>query len=92
MKQLRGFNGHDSNGNSDVTNEMLSQARKKYGGMDENALIAQLLNNVKTQKQNGTYDPTQLLSFVNSISPTLTPEQRTRLESVITVLNNGENV
>lgn len=91
MKQLRGFTNagreQQKNPENGLPQNLLDEAMKKYGGMNEDALISQLLSMVKAQKASGTYDESQMLSFINSVSPHLNEAQRGRLESLLEILN-----
>lgn len=81
MKQLRGYAG--KNTDSSQARQMYGEAMRKYGGMSEDALIGRLVDMVRAQKENGTFDEVQLIGFVNTISPHLSAQQRQRLESVL---------
>lgn len=78
MKQLRGYNGGDAR-----ARQMYGEAMRKFGNMSEDALVERLIDMVREQKRNGTFDEVQLLSFVNTLSPHLDAAQRKRLESVL---------
>ena len=85
MKQLRGYEGKK---NTDSRAQQLyGEAMRKYGGMSEEALVGRLVEMVRAQKKNGTFDEVQLLGFVNTLSPLLSPVQRQRLESVLGMID-----
>ena len=83
MNQLRGYDG--TNGNEQA-NMLYGEAMRKYGNLSEDALVSRLVDMVHEQKRNGSFDEVQLLSFVNTITPHLSAEQRRRLEGVLGML------
>lgn len=101
MKQLRNFSAQNKNNRSNASEpengnvspeSLMNEAMKKYGNMDENALLNQLVSGVRAQRSDGTYDEGQLLSFANSISPYLDEAQRKKLENIICMISsqNGQ--
>ncbi len=86
MKQLRGFQGNNSD--SHAAEQMYGEAMRKYGNMSEDALINRLIQMVHAQKQSGTFDEVQLLGFVNTVTPHLNAEQRAKLESVLGMIDD----
>ena len=84
MKQLRGYEGKKNNAQA---SQMYSEAMRKYGNLSEDALVGRLVEMVKAQKQNGTFDEVQLLGFVNTLSPHLSAQQRQKLESVLGMID-----
>lgn len=91
MRNLRNFN---KNARRDgITAEQtlkefgLSGDYEKYAGMDEDGLIAELMKSVREAKANGTYDPAQMQAFIALASPSLSPEQREKLENVVRLIN-----
>lgn len=97
MKQLRNFAGDRNNrnthtgGNTSVTPDaLMDEAMRKYGNMDENALLKQLMQNIRAQRADGTYNEAQMLSFINMISPHLDETQRRKLEGIMTMIS-GQN-
>lgn len=85
MKQLRGYGG---NNYGEGAERMYYEAMRKYGNMSEDALVSKLIQTVREQKQNGTFDEVQLLGFVNTIAPHLSSEQRQRLESLLGMIED----
>ena len=83
MKQLRGYDGKNGN---EQANMLYGEAMRKYGNLSEDALVSRLVDMVHEQKRNGSFDEVQLLSFVNTITPHLSAEQRRRLEDVLGML------
>lgn len=45
------------------------------------------MKNVRAAKANGTYDPEQMRTFIALASPSLTPEQREKMENVVRLMN-----
>ncbi|MCI8459115.1 MAG: hypothetical protein HFE46_05575 [Clostridia bacterium] len=84
MKQLRGYEGKKNNAQAQ---QMYSEAMRKYGNLSEDALVGRLIDMVRAQKQNGTFDEVQLLGFVNTLSPHLSAQQRQKLESVLGMID-----
>ncbi|MCI8412804.1 MAG: hypothetical protein HFE47_01735 [Clostridia bacterium] len=79
-KQLRGYDGKQSGAQAD---QMYGEAMRKYGNLSEDALVSKLVEMVHKQKQEGTFDEVQLLGFINTITPHLNAQQRSRLEGVL---------
>ena len=84
MKQLRGYEGKKNNAQAQ---QMYSEAMRKYGNLSEDALVGRLIDMVRAQKQNGTFDEVQLLGFVNTLSPHLSAQQRQKLDSVLGMID-----
>ncbi len=78
MKELRGYGKNESN-----AQQMYREAQRKFGGMNEDALVDRLLHEIARQKSEGTFDEAQLLGFVNMLSPHLSAEKRRRLEEIL---------
>ena len=77
MKELRGYGGKED------AQRLYGEAQRKFGSLSESALMDRLLEEVARQKQNGTFNEEQILSFANTLSPHLTAEQRKRLEEIL---------
>lgn len=60
----------------------IEDAMGRYGGKSEDELLGELIGG----KQSGSIDPAQLKAVASRIAPMLSPEQRTRLESILTKL------
>ena len=94
MRNLRGFNSGGKK-NEELKEEILKNygvgkdAFEKYSSMDEDALISELIKNVAASKADGSYDPQKMAAFINAVSPSLTPEQREKLNNVIRIINGG---
>ena len=92
MKQLRNFKINRQNIPDEVKNNpAFSDAMQKYGNMGEDALIEQLLNQVRTARKNGTYSAEQTENYVNMLSPHLSSAQREKLNNVLHIISS-ENV
>ena len=91
MRNLRNFNKNarrDGKTAEQTLKEFgLSGDYEKYAGMDEDGLIAELMKSVREAKANGTYDPAQMQAFITLASPSLSPEQREKLENVVRLIN-----
>lgn len=91
MRNLRNFNKNarrDSKTAEQTLKEFgLSGDYEKYAGMDEDGLIAELMKSVREAKANGTYNPEQMQAFIALASPSLSPEQREKLENVVRLIN-----
>lgn len=91
MRNLRNFNKNarrDGKTAEQTLKEFgLSGDYEKYAGMDEDGLIAELVKSVREAKANGTYDPEQMQAFIALASPSLSPEQREKLENVVRLIN-----
>ena len=91
--QLRNFKkSGNGSGNNAVPSELANNpafnaAMQKYGGMGEDALIEQLLNQINTAKQKGTYNPTQMQTYIQMLSPHLSETQRTKLQNLLKVIH-----
>mgnify|MGYP000814264835 CR=1 FL=1 len=81
--------------NEELKEEMLKNygvgkdAFEKYSAMDEDALISELIKSVTASKADGSYDPRKMTAFINAVSPSLTPEQREKLNNVVRIINGG---
>lgn len=91
MRNLRNFNKNarrdDKTAEQTLKEFGLSGDYEKYAGMDEDGLIAELMKSVREAKANGTYDPAQMQAFIALASPSLSPEQREKLENVVRLIN-----
>ena len=77
MKELRGYGGKED------AQRLYGEAQRKFGNLSEGALMDRLLEEVERQKRSGTFNEEQLLSFVNTLSPHLSAQQRRKLEEVL---------
>ena len=91
MRNLRNFNKNARSDGKTAEQTLkefgLSGDYEKYAGMDEDGLIAELMKSVREAKANGTYDPAQMQAFIALASPSLSPEQREKLENVVRLIN-----
>ena len=58
----------------------------KYGDMDEDELIAEMLKLIEQKKQEGTYDPQQLKQLAQNVSPFLDNQQKQKMEDLLKLL------
>ena len=91
MRNLRNFNKNarrDGKTAEQTLKEFgLSGDYEKYADMDEDGLIAELMKSVREAKANGTYNPEQMQAFIALASPSLSPEQREKLENGVRLIN-----
>jgi len=91
MKQLRNFKLNQNDIPSEVMqNPAFGEAMAKYGGMNEDALIEQLLSQIRASKKAGTYHPAQTEGYISMLSPHLNPAQREKLQNLVRVINAEE--
>ena len=58
----------------------------KYGQMDEDELIAEMLKLINIKKQQGTYDAEQLKELAGKVTPFLDEQQKQKMESLLKYL------
>lgn len=92
-KQLRNFKNETAENAKKILQEdpSFQEAIDKYGSMDEDALVQQLIQSVRISRQNGTYNAQQMQSYVDMISPHISEEQSEKIKNILDILNN-ENV
>jgi len=92
MKQLRNFKMSPRDIPDEVLdNPAFGEAMAKYGNMSEDALIDQLLGQIRIARKNGTYSSAQTESYIAMLSPHLSPAQREKLANIVRVINaDGE--
>ena len=61
----------------------MAEAVNKYSQMSQPELMQNLLFEVQTQKQNGTFDATRLERMVNNLNGLLTEEQKKNIKELI---------
>lgn len=88
MKSLKGYtvNGNTNAGRESREkdfSDQLERAKQKYGDMSENALLAELKNQIEAQKRSGTYSSERMMSYVRTLEPYLNDEQKKRLNEII---------
>ncbi len=91
MKQLRNFKNNKRITDAFGDNDALMQTMNKFSGMDENALIEQLLMQVHNSRQNGTYDAKQMEQYITMLSPHLSQAQNEKMRNIVNIINH-ENV
>jgi len=88
MKQLRNYKLDKKDIPDEVmANPAFGEAMAKYGGMGEDALIEQLLSQIRASKKAGTYNPAQTEGYVNMLSPHLSAAQREKLANIVRIIN-----
>ncbi|MCL2797082.1 MAG: hypothetical protein FWD58_03390 [Firmicutes bacterium] len=88
MKQLRNFRMSPRDIPDEVMqNPAFGEAMAKYGNMNEDALIEQLLKQIRAAKQAGTYHSAQTEGYVAMLSPHLSAAQREKLANIVRVIN-----
>lgn len=90
MKNLKNFKADNIPPNL-ASNEELTKALNKYGNMNEDALVEQLVTQIRTSKQNGTYNPEQMQGYITLLSPHLSSSQSEKLKNIIKIID-AENV
>ena len=83
MKQLKDFKPEQT---QTQDSEVLDQAMGKYKDMNEEQLIAELMNAVKAAKADGSFDEEALQNFFDLVSPVLGDDQREKLHNLISVI------
>lgn len=58
----------------------------KYGEMDEDQLIEEMLKLIEKKKQQGTYDKQQILELASKVAPFLNAEQRAKMEDLLKII------
>lgn len=91
MKQLRNFNLNKSVPKQFADSDALKETMDRFSGMDENALIEQLLVQVHNSRANGSYDAKQMEQYVAMLSPHLSETQREKMSNIVKIINS-ENV
>ena len=81
MKQLKGYN-------AEAVGRMEREALDKYKNMSEDALVDALMSQVCKSKSDGSFNPNELKSFAEMMSPHLTPAKRERLDNIIRLINS----
>ncbi len=60
---------------------------EQYATKSDDELLKDIMKTAAQGKANGSLDEQQLKTFVQSVSPMLSEEQRARLQSVIDIIN-----
>jgi hypothetical protein len=74
--------------NLHIQQDDMQQAINKYGNMSRDELTEQLLSNIKTQKENGTFDKDRMHQFINTASSLMSSEQIGNLKDIIQAIDN----
>jgi hypothetical protein len=84
---LRDFKGKKTSSSDAQSVENDLRARSKtYSGMSQDALNKALLDAVSESKRSGRFDKEKLKGFAAAVGPSLTDEQRARLDALINSL------
>jgi len=91
MRELKGFNSKNKEQNEkrheeSKSSSAINDAFEKYSGMNENALIEQLVLQIKSSKENGTYDASQMKYYIQMLSPHLSANQKEKLDNVLRII------
>ncbi len=89
MRSLRGYKGNENDKRQALKSLGVSEEKvERYGAMSEDELIGELMNSVREQKANNTFDPKQLETLVTMVSPRLNDEQQAKLRDLVRLLKN----
>ena len=69
--------------------DFIRRAVEQNQGRDKDDLQKERFERVRAQKQAGQVDPAGLESFMQSVGPMLTPEQRAQMETLVRSLKNS---
>lgn len=87
LRAGRGGGQNNAGGqNNGGGNGLSEQDIARLSALPEKDLMSQLFSSVSKGKQNGTLSDKDLEAFVAQMSPMLSPEQRARLQSLVSML------
>ena len=58
----------------------------RYGEMNEDELIAEMLKLIEKKKQEGTYNPTELKNLASRVKPFLDETQKEKMDELLKLL------
>ena len=58
----------------------------RYGEMNEDELIAEMLKLIEKKKQEGTYNPTELKNLASRVKPFLDETQKQKMDELLKLL------
>ncbi|MDR0425684.1 MAG: hypothetical protein LBH24_00780 [Clostridiales bacterium] len=87
MKRLKNYDAAPSEAEKAAATARYGEVMGKYGDMDEDALLNELVKSVTASKQNGTYDSEQMLNFMNTVAPYLNDAQKEKLAALISMID-----
>lgn len=90
MKQLRNFKKQNSIPKGLSDNPQMQDALNKYGNLDEDALINQLVMQVRESRENGTYDENQMRGYIEMLSPHISQSQKEKLTNIISIISSED--
>lgn len=86
MRQLKNFRKGDDPGMN--PERLAKEAMSKYGSLNEDELIEKLTESVARSKQEGKFDPDELVRFASMMAPYLSEKQRERMDTIISLLGS----
>ena len=69
--------------------ENIRKTAEKYGNMSDDDLLSNILKTANQNKANGSLSEESLRQFVNSVSPMLNQEQKSRVEKSIRMIRGN---
>ena len=81
--KLSDFNKSSSKTQSAVTEENLQQVYDRYKNSSESELFSALMQEVASQKANGTFDFNRLVGLVNSLEGTMPKENFENIKRIL---------
>lgn len=85
MRQLKNFKKTQPSGSAE---KLAKEAMDKYGSLDEDELIAKLTESVMKSKQEGNFNPEELVRYASMMAPYLSETQREKMSNIIRLLEN----
>ena len=86
MKNLKNYGKNNGNNANSDAFSAYEQAKRKYGNMNEDALISELKKQIEKSKKDGTFSEQKLQNQIDAMMPYLTAEQRAKLDALKRVL------
>lgn len=77
------YNKNKESASNEEQIEFLKKVAASYDGKGEDKLLADIIKNVISQKQQGKLNNDEIVRLYKTISPMLNADQRTRLEGLI---------
>ena len=84
---LGNISNDDLNKVKDEYGDLVTFFLSKYGNMDEEELVGEMLKIVAKKKQEGTFDAGKIRQVANQIAPILNDEQRVKLQNLLNYLD-----
>ena len=89
FKSYRDSHGRPKGDSKAPSEEDIRRAAEQYANKSDEELLSEILRTARQSKQDGTINNESIRSFVASIAPFLSAEQRARLESVIRLIEEN---